>query len=552
MENVALNSNLEQDPTAGTPGFWRRLGTTIEAAGEWLNPLLVKEVRQSLKSRQFSITFTVVLCLSWLWSIAGVARLGPAVSYGANGPEIFFGYYLILAFPLMLIVPYSAFRSLIAEREDNTYELVAITNLRPGQIVAGKLGSAVAQMAVYLSAVAPCLAFTYMLRGIDLPTICWILFYTFLASLGFSLWALLLASIAKEKHWQVMLAVVIIVTLFWTFTKAVEGCHELLRATRLPFTSYDFWIQNLVILSIYASTFVLLYLAAAAQLTFTSENRSTPLRWAMLGQQILFVCWMAFAACRIIVQNPSQTGQIENIGMVAMVAATIYWFIMGSFMAGEATELSPRVRRRLPKSDLGRAFFTWFNPGPGTGYLFALCNVAVIAMFALAAIWFGERSGGISGPGMPSASTFVAQIVLMLGYLTIYLGVSNLLLRLLRKFTRLTLSAAFLVNIILVMAGWGIPALIDPYDLNRSAYNLGHITDPFWSCIGAIDPRISFPVGEVLSVILPVTLVVFLLNLLWIVPEIRQVRIAPPTRVIEDEQLLVPAAVPAPPVNPLE
>ena len=216
---------------------------------------------------------------------------------GATGPEMFYGYYMILAFPLLLIVPYSAFRSLIAEREDNTYELVAITALRPRQIVGGKLGCAVAQMVVYFSAVAPCLAFTYMLRGIDVITIFWILFYTFLGSLGFSLCALLLATIAKEKHWQVIISVLIIVGLYLAFMFAIQACHGLLRFSRLPFREPDFWLNNLIFLTPYASTFVLLYLAAAAQLTFTAENRSTPLRRAMLGATTV-VCRLD-GLCRI-------------------------------------------------------------------------------------------------------------------------------------------------------------------------------------------------------------------------------------------------------------
>src|SRR5215813_1967782 len=105
--------HLLEPSAAGEPSILRRIGARLEWAGEWLNPLLVKEVRQSLKSRQFSITFTAVLCLSWIWSIVGIARLGPDVAYGVNGPEMFYGYYMILAFPLSLLVPYSAYRSLI-------------------------------------------------------------------------------------------------------------------------------------------------------------------------------------------------------------------------------------------------------------------------------------------------------------------------------------------------------------------------------------------------------------------------------------------------------
>ena len=234
----------------------------LERAGEWFNPLLVKECRQSLKSRQFSTTFTLVVVFSWLWSVYGIVMLGPNVAYQADGAEMFYGYYLILAFPLLLIVPYSAFRSLIAEREDNTFELVAITTLKPRQIVAGKLGSAVVQMIVYLSVAAPCLAFTYLLRGIDVLTICWILFYTVLASLGFSLVAVLLATLAKERHWQVMVSVLIVVGLFNAFLGAIEVCYSILRVNRLPFQSLDFWIGNLQVQTAYWSTFALVYLAA--------------------------------------------------------------------------------------------------------------------------------------------------------------------------------------------------------------------------------------------------------------------------------------------------
>ena len=39
-------------------------------------------------------------------------------------------YYAILAFPLAVVVPYAAFRSLAAEREDNTYDLLSITTLQ--------------------------------------------------------------------------------------------------------------------------------------------------------------------------------------------------------------------------------------------------------------------------------------------------------------------------------------------------------------------------------------------------------------------------------------
>jgi ABC-type Na+ efflux pump permease subunit len=80
-------------------------------------------------------------------------------------------------------VPYGAYRSLATEREDRTYELLSVTTLRPRQIIGGKLAGAVLQMLVYLSAISPCLAFTYLLRGLDILTIATIIVYLFFGSL---------------------------------------------------------------------------------------------------------------------------------------------------------------------------------------------------------------------------------------------------------------------------------------------------------------------------------------------------------------------------------
>ena len=278
--------------------------------------------------------------------------------------RMFYGYYLILAFPLFLIVPYSAFRSLIAEREDNTFELVAITTLRPRQIVGGKLGSAVAQMVVYFSVVAPCLAFTYLLRGIDVFTICFILFYTLLASLGFSLCALLLATVAKERHWQVMVSVLIIVGLFYVFIGACSICHDLLRSTRSPFNDPDFWSWNFCLQMAFWSSFVLFYLAAAAQLTFTAENRSTPLRIAMLGAAMLLATWVGY----LVASASNRFDRISSYGAyVHRVVDSVLvrgrqhydWRDAGTFAASETP---------LADFGAGSSVVHVVQSGPGTGY----------------------------------------------------------------------------------------------------------------------------------------------------------------------------------------
>src|SRR6185437_11493038 len=100
-QNLALP--VEQAPAARSAAWRDRLEGGLVWLGDRLNPILVKETRQALKSRQFVVTFILVLFLAWAWSIFGVAIIGPSIRYAASGLYMFNGYYVILAVPLMVI-----------------------------------------------------------------------------------------------------------------------------------------------------------------------------------------------------------------------------------------------------------------------------------------------------------------------------------------------------------------------------------------------------------------------------------------------------------------
>src|SRR5687767_13637388 len=188
-------------PADALASGWLWVEALLDRAGDRLNPILVKEARQAMKSRQFVITFSLLLVFGWLWTVLFISFGVPAIFYAPVGPGVLAGYYLVLSVPLLIVVPYAAFRSLAGEREDGTFELLSITTLTARQIVLGKLGSAVLQMMVYYSALAPCIAFTYLLRGIDIITIALLLAYSFMASLLLSVFGLAMATVTKARHW---------------------------------------------------------------------------------------------------------------------------------------------------------------------------------------------------------------------------------------------------------------------------------------------------------------------------------------------------------------
>ena len=48
--------------------------------------------------------------------MGGVALIGPGIRYSAMGGTLLICYFVVLAFPLTIVVPYTAYRSLAAER----------------------------------------------------------------------------------------------------------------------------------------------------------------------------------------------------------------------------------------------------------------------------------------------------------------------------------------------------------------------------------------------------------------------------------------------------
>jgi hypothetical protein len=539
MLNPAATLADEALVTAELSTSWpARLEAALDKTGEYLNPILVKECRQALKSKQFLITFSLVLLCAWGWSILGVALQGPEIYFSFSGPDIFYIYYLVLAFPLLIIVPYGAFRSLAGEREDRTYELLAITTLKPRQVISGKLGSAVIQMIVYFSAVSPCLAFTYMLRGIDVLTIVFMLIYIFAASLAFSLLALLVATVTAEKHWQVVLSVVLILGLAFAFIMTCGLSYEMLSWSHLGFDDEEFWIAHLAMLTAYVSYFAMFYFAAAAQLTFSSDNRSTPLRVVMLVQFLLFSGWMAWI---LWMEGGFSEPDLGGMLVVYLVFIGLHWYVMGTLLCGEWPYLSPRVKRQLPQSFLGRSLFTWFNPGPGTGFMFALGNLlaAVVTALAMLLAWYWINPAVATGSRWATPDRVLIFIAAGYSYVVIYLGLGRVIVNLLQRVAPVGIALSLLVQILLLVAGCGIPLIIYLMSYSRGdGYTMLQITNPIWTLVELIDSNTGMAYAPaILLTLLPAAVLIFLANLPGIAAEVRHVRIAKPLRVAQEDAL---------------
>ena len=523
--------------------FWERLEEWLSTAGDYLNPILVKETRQAIKSRQFTFTFVLLLICCWIITIGGVALVGPGIYYSAAGGVLLQAYFWVLVFPLAVVVPFSAFRSLSSEREENTYDLLRVSTLTPQQIVRGKLGSTVVQMGVYLSAVAPCIAFTYLLRGVDVVTIAVVLAYATLGSLGLSMIGLFLAALARKKHGQILLSVVFVAQLLGAFLGGGFLAGEFLNFGGTVVSDPEFWAVSGLLLTIYVTTFALVYLAAVALISYRSENRSSPLRYAMVVQQAAFLGWMA--AIFVLARYE------REVLLSAVLIAAAYWYFMGTLLTTETAELSHRVRRSLPQSTTGRFFLSWFNPGPGTGYFFAVANLTSVAVaigVAMACVYYIP----LPSRGIPYQDYTLAMIATW-SYVVIYLGLGKMLTAAVRRIAPVTAVAGFLINVLLVLIGSGVPFAIQmsTRSLRNAGYGMLQWPNPFWS-IGEIVSRPSgVPnLGLQVLVLSGFALCVLVVSLPGVARELLQDRVTLPDRVAQDEAEL--HTEPVKPQNPWE
>lgn len=457
----------------------------FDRASDWCNPILVKEVRQALKSRAFVVTFLLLLLGSWMISAFGLLAAGPSVEYGSMGQWFFMFYFGVLCVALGVVVPFGAFRSLLNERDDNTYELLSITSLSPGQIVRGKWACAIVQTLLFYSAIAPFIAFTSLLQGFDFAQAAVLLVAAFYGSLSLSITTLMLSTTATQRVWQGFLSMAVVSALCVLIGMVVSGLSTLMMFP-LPLDEPDFWwlvVFGVIMSGTYQWLF---YQIAAARLTFESENRSTGIRLTASGQFWLFWAFAAFYYAY------TRRRVDQELVYFLISVSGVHLALVGLAFAAEPDPLSRRVRRTLPRLAAARPFWVPLLPGGSRGYIYLLLHVVALWLLAVVA-WALLQTG----PGTSFAEALRRLIVApRLGwrdptilfatavccYIVIYAGLAACFLRWGQAITPAFQGAhARTVIVILIAAGGIVPISIRiGRFVNYGDVSTGDILFPLW------------------------------------------------------------------------
>jgi len=449
---------------------------------ERANPILVKETRQSLKGRQFVATFMLLLMASWIISAAYAINAPEAIEYGAVAMDLFFAFYVVLAFAVLVVVPLGAFLSLSSENQENTFDLLSITTLKPGQIVRGKLASTSVQMLVYYSAIAPFMAFTALLDGFDFACCVFLLGITMLACVSASMLALMMAAVLQHRRLQSLSGMfwllAVLGGLLSLFSSFVGLAADLTR-TSLVLYSAEFWSVTGSLCLATVSYVFLVQQIAASQLTFESDNRSSGIRFTASVQVGLYLLALYLLMTYL---RPALSSQDV---LVFCILLELHLLAIGFFQVTAANRMSRRVLRNLPANRLRRLLWIPFLPGGHRGFLWVVLNLAAIPL--LVTIIPVTRSSNWNQI-VDAIWASVAYVVIFLGFAAVLTG------WVLRKFPQ---SRAAHVRVILIIFCAG--CLILPYmplllGLRNSygTYNPLEILNPFATVYTIAEENESF------------------------------------------------------------
>jgi hypothetical protein len=364
-----------------------RLRGLIGRLDDALNPIVVKELRQAVQSK--FVVAVLLLFLGVQLLVAGIylvlnsnqRNLG-ALDFQA-GHELFAILHSVMLVTCMLFVPLYAGIRLAAERSDTHVDLVFVTTLPPRAIVGGKFLAALVVAVIIFSACTPFLFFTYFLRGIDWPTILFVVAVDFVTVAFAVMGAIFFALIPANWIFKSLLAMfgfVVLVILLYS-TLALTLIPLLTTGVGALMESPSFWSATCCILAAVLGSGALLYSWSVALLSPPSANR------ALLWRVVFVVVWGAglVVACTWSALVPEPYGPFFNWILLAGILTCLGMMIA----INERESWSPRTARTIPRRWWLRGWAFLFYSGAAGGLtLSVVLFVLTLLMGRVGSIWF--------------------------------------------------------------------------------------------------------------------------------------------------------------------
>ncbi len=371
------------------------------------NAILVKELRQSMRGRYFAVIFWLTLAIAtMIGMMTFVFQDGGRAD--TTGTAFFLAMFGCLTFASNLFVPFAAFSSFGAEWEENTLELLLLSNLEPRQIILGKLLSAAVQTLLYTLAFGPFLVLAFLLRGLDLGVAFGLLLFVLLSSITLSAVAVMLSTLARHKVARALLMALMAVALVaFSFATVAFGSEQLFFS-RSVFSDRFVLLVFLTIAAVVVSYCVAF---GCTRLAHPEENRSTTLRVLTTCCLLALLGWAAFGF--------QESGGDDEVLYAFGSVAFLLLAVTSALFCSEPERLGRRVRLWVPDNRLLALLSGAFFPGGGRGTLYMVMNSALlIGGFAVVL--------GYAAPGFPYDQV-IGFLLALTAYMFVYVNLPALL-----------------------------------------------------------------------------------------------------------------------------
>ena len=365
----------------------KRLVRALDTVADRINPIVIKEVRQAVQSR-FIIGLLLLFLLVNVGIIAMFALSRDAIEQQnlSAGRELFEAMLVVLAIACVGLVPLRAGVVFNKERSGTNMDLLYVTTIKAGAIVRGKFWAAMIVSILIVSVCAPFLSFTYLLRGISLPVIFFMLGVCLLASAAVNSLAIFLST-AKTGNMGGLFTLIVLAVGCLGGVSAVIGISSGLVQYGGSFMDEpDFWRITGMLVGMTLLGMGLFYVFAVAILSPKSSNRMIGVRSYMLFLWLAYGAGMAYYSLM-----PSIT---DHVPMMSWYIGAFCMFTLSLLIAvSERESWSPRVARQIPRWRVLRLPAFLFYSGSAGGTLWSLL---LAGLTILIGHWWLENQPGLS------------------------------------------------------------------------------------------------------------------------------------------------------------
>jgi len=347
------------------------LAKTVARIDDHLNPIVVKEMRQAVRSRLVvgMLMFLLVVLLGamtlFVIETTRLSELNVTASLrkGRDAFQFLLGLFVVVT---MIFIPaYTAVR-MSKERFQTVADLMFTTTLTPGAIVRGKFMVGMVLTILVFSAFLPFMVLTYFLRGVDLPSVFVVLIMAVGAQAVAVQFALCFACIPCSRVFKAIIGVSAgVVNIIFCIT-VISFAEELFRygvGSRLGESEFWIWAALLLLLALLAAG--LFHILAAAFLTPATANRALPVRG------YLTCAWLitGLAALSTSAHLPAGFPLDPEIWIGYTVGALLAVLMIS---VSEAENQSLRIKSAIPQSRIKRIALFCFFSGPANGIAWTL------------------------------------------------------------------------------------------------------------------------------------------------------------------------------------